>query len=98
MSNVCLRKDVLREKYEVQDGQIIDKSSGGRASEKPGGGSIIDDVMAYLDSCGPEPSGSSEVSKIIEEEAAVYFQGTQDLDITVKNIQNRVQLYLDENN
>lgn len=98
MSNACLRKDVLREKYEVQDGQIIDKSSGGRASEKPGGGSIIDDVMAYLDSCGPEPSGSSEVSKIIEEEAAVYFQGTQDLDITVKNIQNRVQLYLDENN
>lgn len=97
MSNACLRKDVLREKYEVQDGRIIEKSSGGTAPEKPGGGSIIDDVMAFLDSCGPEPTGVNEVSKIIEEEAAVYFQGTQDLDITVKNIQNRVQLYLDEN-
>lgn len=97
MSNACLRKDVLREKYEVQDGRIIDKSSGGIFEEKPGGGSIIDDVMTYLDNCAPEPVGISEVTGIIKEEAAVYFQGTQDLDITVKNIQNRVQLYLDEN-
>ena len=97
MSNACLRKDVLREKYEVQDGRIMEKSSGGIFEEKPGGGSIIDDVMTYLDNCAPEPVGISEVTGIIKEEAAVYFQGTQDLDITVKNIQNRVQLYLDEN-
>lgn len=97
MANACLRKDVLREKYEVQDGQIIEKSSGNKLPDKPGGGSFIDDVMAYLDSCGPEPAGISGITGIIEEEAGVYFQGTQDLDITVKNIQNRVQLYLDEN-
>ncbi len=97
MSNACLRKDVLREKYEVQDGRIMEKSSGGIFEENPGGGSIIDDVMTYLDNCAPEPVGISEVTGIIKEEAAVYFQGTQDLDITVKNIQNRVQLYLDEN-
>lgn len=97
MSNACLRKDVLREKYEVQDGRIMEKSSGGIFEEKPGGGSIIDDVMAYLDNCASEPVGISEVTGIIKEEAAVYFQDTQDLEITVKNIQNRVQLYLDEN-
>lgn len=98
MASANLRKDVFREKYEIEDGKIIDKSNGGMVPDKPDGGSYIDDTIAYLDSCGPEPANISEVKKIIEEEAAVYFQGTQDLDITVKNIQNRVQLYLDENN
>lgn len=98
MASANLRKDVFREKYEIEDGKIIDKSNGGMVPDKPDGGTYIDDTIAYLDSCGPEPANISEVKKIIEEEAAVYFQGTQDLDITVKNIQNRVQLYLDENN
>lgn len=93
-----LRKDVYREQYEVQDGFILDKQSGNKIDDRKEGESYLDAAMAYLDGCAPEPAGIGPVQEIIREEAEAYFQGSQNLDNTVRNVQNRVQLYLDENN
>lgn len=92
-----LRKDIYREQYEVQDGSIINKQNGAKIEDREDGESFLDEAIAYLDGCAPEPVGIGLVQEILEEEANAYFQGTQDLDNTVGNIQNRVQLYLDEN-
>lgn len=96
--NCNLRRDVLRERYEVQESGIYDKCVEGSYDLKGAyGESLIEDAIAYLDNCGPEPAAVSDIQVIIEEEAAAYFQGTQDLNNAARNIQNRVQLYLDEN-
>lgn len=96
--SVILRKDVYLEEFEVQDGCIINKESGDKIDDRKEGESYLDAAVAYLDGCAPEPAGIGPVQEIISEEADAYFQGSQNLDNTVKNVQNRVQLYLKENN
>lgn len=42
------------------------------------------------------PYKTQEILAIIEEETALYFDGSKSMEETVDVIQNRVQLYLDE--
>ena len=50
-----------------------------------------------MDSCRAELWGTEAVKAIIQEEAEVYFERSQTAEQTARNIQNRVQLYLEEN-
>ena len=50
-----------------------------------------------MDSCVLMPPEDDAIADIVMEEAEPYFAGDKDLDTVVEIIQNRVQLYLDEN-
>lgn len=50
-----------------------------------------------MDKCRAETRSTEDIVNIIREETGGYFQNIQDLDNTVRVIQNRVQLYLKEN-
>lgn len=56
-----------------------------------------DELLNFV--CGISKSGyySQEVSKIVDEEAASFFAGQKSAKDAAKNIQNRVQLYVNEN-
>lgn len=63
---------------------------------KPDGTSYLEEYMAFLESCVPEPAYPSRISTILWEELDGYFSGYRSIEDTVDVIQNRVQLYLDE--
>ncbi|MCM1056297.1 MAG: extracellular solute-binding protein [Firmicutes bacterium] len=56
----------------------------------------VDAVRRLVESAGTRCEWNLAIQNIISEEAAGYFSGQVDIDDTVKKIQNRVQLYLDE--
>lgn len=94
-----LRKDVLREnmapdaadeKYETFT------LTGAAVPLRKDGSSYIEEYIAFMDSCRAETRNTEDIGNIIREEAGGYFQNMQDLDNTVRVIQNRVQLYLKE--
>lgn len=80
-----VRKDVLRERMTAEDQTEGDKSS------------YVDEYIAFMDKCRAEIRDTTDIVNIISEEANAYFQNIQDVDNTVRVIQNRVQLYLKEN-
>lgn len=95
-----LRRDVLRdnmvpgagnEKYETFT------LTGTTVPLKDDGSSYIEDYLAFMDSCRAPARSAEYIENIIREEAGAYFRNMQDLDNTVRIIQNRVQLYLSEN-
>lgn len=96
-----LRKDVLRENMEPAN--EADESyetftlTGTRVPLKKDGSSYVEDYIAFLDSCRAKNRSTEDVENIIKEETSGYFQNIQNLDNTVRAIQNRVQLYLNEN-
>lgn len=101
----CLRRDVLRDcvrdaapdrshpqaEFYMSNGII-------RCLEcKPDGTSYVEEYIAFMDSCVLMPPEDDAIADIVMEEAEPYFAGDKDLDTVVEIIQNRVQLYLDEN-
>lgn len=56
----------------------------------------IDTVRRLVESAGTRCEWNSTIINIIDEEAEGYFSGQINLDSTVKKIQNRVSLYLQE--
>ncbi|MCM1120434.1 MAG: ABC transporter substrate-binding protein [bacterium] len=96
-----LRKDVLRENMEPATES--DKShetftlTGTVVPLKEDGSSYVEDYIDFLDSCRAKNRSTEDVENIIREETSGYFQNIQNLDNTVRAIQNRVQLYLNEN-
>ena len=58
----------------------------------------VDTVIGMIENTENRFESHAEIQNIINEEAVGYFSGQVDLDSTVKKIQNRVQLYIDENN
>lgn len=93
-----LRKDVLRENIVPWD----DKSemftlTGQGLWLKRDGSSYVEDYIAFMDSCRAETRNTEAIANIIREEAASYFNNAQDVNNTARVIQNRVQLFLDEN-
>lgn len=56
----------------------------------------LDEYLAFIESAVPRPTESDSLFEIVMEEADSYFPSDKSLDETVKTIQNRVQLYLDE--
>ncbi|MBD5529504.1 MAG: hypothetical protein HDR02_14030, partial [Lachnospiraceae bacterium] len=95
-----LRKDVLRENM-VPNGADEKSETFTLTGEvlplKRDGSSYIEDYIAFMDSCRAETRNTEAIENIIREETGAYFQNIQNLDNTVRTIQNRVQLFLDEN-
>lgn len=56
----------------------------------------VDTVVGLIESTANRFESHAEIQNIIDEEAEGYFSGQTDLDRTAEKIQNRVQLYLDE--
>lgn len=95
---IPLRKDVLidnREPY--KEGEELYTLMNAVVPLKEDGSSYIEDFIAMMDRCRPALEGASDIQEIVREEADAYLNGNQDLEHTVLNIQNRVQLYLKEN-
>ena len=58
----------------------------------------VDLILGLIDKAKPaNVGGDDEISKIISEEAAAYWQGQKSVDEVAKIIQNRIQTYVDEN-
>ena len=57
----------------------------------------IDMVFDMIDSAMPASGGSEQLLKIINEEAAPFFQGQKSVDEVTKIIQSRIQIYVSEN-
>ena len=57
----------------------------------------MEDYIAVPDSCVPRPSRYITIANIVLEEVEPYFAGVKNMDTVIDIIQNRVQLYLDEN-
>lgn len=56
----------------------------------------LEDLNALFDKAVFFPWRTQEILSIIEEETVLYFDGSKGLEETIAVIQNRVQLYLDE--
>lgn len=55
------------------------------------------EILTFIRSVNVRRYWNTDVFNIINEEAAAYFAGQKDVDTTAALIQNRVQLYVDEN-
>lgn len=98
----CLRQDILRERVFVPDWDSSAHFDMGEGSymileAKPDGTSYAEDYITFLNSCVPSPVGDRTIETIVLEEVEPYFTGDKDIDKVIEIIQNRVQLYLDEN-
>lgn len=88
-----VRRDVLEDKI-----QKIQDSGWEELPVKADGSSYLEDYIRYLDNCAPKLERQYEgVIKIIDEEIKEYLAGAKGTKQTADAIQNRVQLYLDEN-
>lgn len=100
-----VRNDLLDQFVEYSDGWGVPEWAGWRyhmgnsyapMAKKSDGSSWAEDYVAFMESCVyPEPV-SEEVMQLIKEEVYDYYDGYSSVDTAVKNIQNRVQLYLEE--
>lgn len=70
-------------------------AEGGLLEKRADGTTFTEEYKSFLQSCVPY-KGSSDIYNIIEEEAVEYFEGNKDALSVVRVIDNRVQLYLDE--
>lgn len=56
----------------------------------------LEEFMDFVENCRPEPDAPKAISNILYDELAGYFDGNRSVEETAQLIQNRVQLYLDE--
>ncbi len=63
---------------------------------KPDGSSYLEEYCAFLENCEPKPFCPQAITDILEEEIDVFFAGERSAKETAELIQNRVQLYFDE--
>ncbi len=64
---------------------------------RPDGTSYLPEYLAFMDSCRVSKGVTDPLREIILEEAEAYFSGDKDVQAVADIIQNRVQLYLNEN-
>lgn len=102
-----VRRDVIQDSVvrDEHDGKLWQKMGkngdtdvAGELTLKADGTSYLEEYMAYLESCVPESRYPSGISAIMLEELQPYFAGDKSVEDTVRILQNRVQLYLDEGN
>lgn len=94
-----VREDVVRgslyyDKY-VEE-WLYTAGGGGYPFQKPDGSTYIEEYVEFLRGLGPWPIKDTPIREIIEQETEKYFTDVYDLDRTIEVIDNRVQLYLDE--
>lgn len=56
----------------------------------------LEEFMDFVENCQPEPDIPKAVYNILREELAGYFDGDRSAEETAQIVQNRIQLYLDE--
>lgn len=64
---------------------------------KEDGSTWLDEYLEFLENCRPQPFMPQQISRIIAEEAEVYYKGDKSAEETADIIHRRVQLYLEEN-
>lgn len=94
----CVREDVIRERIVGGDWPRykVGSNSGPMIEVKEDGSTYVEEYVAFLKTCGPEPRGQSAIEDMVFEEAREYFEDRRSLEETVRIIQNRVELYLKE--
>ena len=94
----CVREDVIRER--IIGGEWprykMGSNSGWAIEVKEDGSTYVEEYVAFLKTCGPEPRGQSAIEDMVREEAREYLEDRRSLEETVRIIQNRVDLYLKE--
>lgn len=100
---LSIRGDVIRDTYIVVDGvskEIVTIDGQTILSDmrylKPDGSTYLEEFLEFLNSCRAEPKWPPQIEQILEEELEPYFQGDKSAEEAVALLQNRVQLYLDE--
>lgn len=99
--NISVRMDIPESQliYMEDKGQYFWVDPDGQMTllpEKYDGTSYLDEYVEFLRNAVPYPTYSDKLFNIIIEEADSYFYSNKDLDETVRVIQQKVQLYLDE--
>ena len=57
----------------------------------------VEKIISMLAQASPDTAQFRQIRNIVLEEADGFFSGNRDVNATCDVIQNRVQLYLDEN-
>lgn len=95
-----VREDVVRQSvyWDEWSEKWVYKTDGDGSCyfEKPNGDSYIEDYIAFLKNLGPWVSSYGVISDIVSEETKDYFDGVRNAEQTAMIIDNRIQLYLDE--
>lgn len=99
--NISVRMDIPESQliYMEDKGQYFWVDPGRQMTllpEKYDGTSYLDEYVEFLRNAVPYPTYSDKLFNIIIEEADSYFYSNKDLDETARVIQQKVQLYLDE--
>ena len=63
---------------------------------KENGETYLEEYLLFLDSCAPLPRSYEAIETIVLDEVELFFSGTYTAEQAAKNIDSRVQLYLDE--
>lgn len=109
-SGCSVRLDVLRDSVVIDaDGnyRVRETNSLGESSYiylkimdtnflKPDETPWLEEFMDFVENCQPTPDTPKAISNILYDELAGYFEGNRSAEETAQTIQNRVQLYLDE--
>lgn len=102
---ISIREDSIRECLEVVEyyDETIHYFVNGdglrqEVERKPDGSDYMDEFIEFLYQCGAKPYSDVNIQEIILEEAEGFFSGDYTAQQTAEHIDNRVQLYLDEQN
>lgn len=96
-----VREDIVRSRFYISEwtDEWLYRMEDGTAYsvQKPDGGSYEEELIDFLRKLGPEVNAKDNVVyDIVLEEANYFFQGSKSAEQVAKIIDNRVQLYLDE--
>lgn len=88
----------IADAYDPNGGLLYDKGDGvySRLGTKPDGSSWEQEYLELMNHCVSRSDRTDPIVDIIMEEADSYFTGSKDAEAAAQIIQNRVQLYLDE--
>lgn len=75
----------------------LDNSLSNAMESKPDGSSYLEDYLSFVDSVQVTPSHHPDITSILGDELDAYLNNDRSARETAAIIQNRVQLYLDEN-
>lgn len=103
-----VREDVIRENVFYDEwsvppawyyrAQMEKGMRGGTAISNPNGDSYLEEIIQYLNNLGVYETAPESIRNIITNETEDFFSGARDAKQVADAIDNRVQLYLDEQN
>lgn len=102
----CVRMDVIKnsvyyeewmDKYYMLRSSDTNNRSLQEIALKPDGTPYLEEYLAFVEGCEPQPYWPTQIRTIVYEEIVPYFEGSKSAQEAADIIQRRVQLYLDEN-